>query len=287
MKVVRAREKDREIIDYYFNGDLDNYYVLIEDDQLISCLEVLTQELVLHERVIDTSLIKNLFTVPEKQGQGYMKYLLNRVLMEREKLEMVTLLYCEEASDFKAFGFEPVYHQNEYTITRSMLGPLDSRGVRLNVELADLLSLYQFYTSYFNGYFVRNEAYYNRRTEELSQLGGRYIGVYNQGGDLRASLRMIEKGHIAHVDELIYKDTVSILKLIGFLLSQFQTVKVSTTLVEDLRKIIPEAKVERTASMVARLNSPQLFERLYNVKVKTSDSAFNAFGRPLFNSDFY
>ena len=80
------------------------------------------------------------------------------------------------------------------------------------------------------------------------------------------------------------KDTASIL---GRLSSQYSSLQLHMSLVEDIKKIVPEALVSKQVHLYARLNHSSLFERLYNVKVRTSDSAINAFQKPLFNSDSY
>ena len=117
--------------------------------------------------------------------------------------------------------------------------------MRLNIANADLLELYQYYTKYFNGYFVRNEAYYEQMKQHLRAIDGRYIGVYDAQGELRASVRMSSKSQEAMIDEIVYKDTASILKLLSFVLSQYSSLQLHMSLVEDIKKIVPEALVSK------------------------------------------
>lgn len=277
-------------IDFYFEQvyNPENSWVLLdEQEELVSCCQLHPHQMVLHDKIIETTLIVGLFTVSHRQNQGHMKYLLNEIITRQENVEMLTLIQTYDSTMYRSFGFEPVYEQLVYSIDRSMIEVMDSMGVRLNVANKDLLQLYQFYTQYFNGYFVREEEYYVSMKQSLRAEDGRYIGVYDNDTNLRASIRMIARGNKAVIDELVYKDTISILKLLSFVLSQYPKVEVVTTLVEDLQKIIPMATLRRRVSTHVRLNQPHVFERLYKVKVRTADSAMKAFRKPLFNSDYY
>lgn len=303
MKVTRASDVHKDIIrqhwhqiftkeqvgdiDYYFDElyDAQNCIVLVENNQVLASCQIHPYQMMCHDRIIETSLLHGFYTIEERRHEGLMKHLIHRVLMEREYLELLTLVAGDVEMDMTPFNFEPVFYQQVYTIRRSMIPIMDSTGVRLNIADSELLELYQYYTKYFNGYFIRNESYYEQMKQTLRHNDGRYVGVYDTQGDLRASIRLKVKNQEAQVDELIYKDTASILKLLSFVLSQFQTIVLHVSLAEDIQKIVPEALVIKEISLYARLNQPSLFERLYKVKVKTSDSALNAFQRPLFNSE--
>lgn len=303
MKVMKASEAHRSIIyehwkqyfmqdprnidsyfEHFYNGEQS--YVLLDEQQAIASCQVAPHQMVLHGKTIDTSILHSFYTIEERRYQGYLEYLLNRVLMERENLELITLVHQRDF-DLNQFRFEPVFFHQVCNIKRNMIPITDSSGVRLNIANADLLELYQYYTKYFNGYFVRNEAYYEQMKQHLRAIDGRYIGVYDAQGELRASVRMSSKSQEAMIDEIVYKDTASILKLLSFVLSQYSSLQLHMSLVEDIKKIVPEALVSKQVHLYARLNHSSLFERLYNVKVRTSDSAINAFQKPLFNSDSY
>lgn len=269
-------------IDFYFDKiyNKENSYVLLEGGQLVASCQVHPHKMVLHEKIIDTSMIVGAFANTEDS----LKYLMNRVLLEREKLELLTLTGDK---NLEWLGFEPAYYHDVYTISRAMVPIMDSGGVRLSVSNPDLLELYRYYTKYFNGYFVRDESYYEWMKQKLKAQNGHYVGIYDAQQDLRASIRLVGQNGSARIEELIYKDTLSVLKLLSFVLSQYPLVEVSVTLVEDLSKIVKESIVKRRIALYGKLNNPALFERLYHVKVKTVDSALNAFSRPLFNNEIY
>ncbi|NLW28637.1 MAG: hypothetical protein GXY98_01855, partial [Erysipelothrix sp.] len=89
------------------------------------------------------------------------------------------------------------------------------------------------------------------------------------------------------VDEVVYKDTHSLVKLLSFILTQDPKIEVRMTAVDNLSKIIEKAFPIREKNLMVKLNDYNLFERLFHVKVSTASSAMKVFSRPLFNGESY
>lgn len=276
-------------IDAYFEHVYkpENCYVLLIDDEIACSLMVHPHKMVLHQKVVEVAFIVGVYTIEKYRHQGHMKTLLNYVLKDLEYNYLLTLIQAYHPDLYTQFGFENVYQQRVYQVKRSMIKPMDSVGIKISQNLADNVELYQFYTKYFNGYFVRDEEYYHRMMKLVAAENGQYVSLYNHENDLTAHLRMVVHDQDVIVDELLYKDTASLIKILSYVMSKYPRLEVHVSMVEDLEKLLGAIHLRDEVSMMVKLNDENCFERLFNVKVKRADSAMKAFSKPLFNTDFY
>lgn len=276
-------------IDAYFEHVYNpgNCYVLLIDDQIVSSLMVHPHQMVLHQKVIEVALIVGVYTIEEYRHQGHMKTLLNYVLRDLEHNYLITLIQAYNPELYSQFGFEKVYQQRVYQVKRSMIKPMDSVGIKISQNNQDNVELYQYYTKYFNGYFVHDEAYYEKILKLVLAENGQLVSLYNSDQDLVAHLRMVVHDQDVIVDEVLYKDTASLIKILSYVMSKYPRLEVRVSMVEDLEQVLGAIYLRDEVSLMAKLNDSELFERLFNVKVKRADSALKAFAKPLFNSDFY
>lgn len=276
-------------VDAYFEHVYDpkNSYVLIVDDQIVSSLMVHPHDMVLHQKVIEVAFIVGVYTIEAYRHQGHMKALLNYVLKDLEKNYLLTLIQAYHPQLYTQFGFEEVYTQQVFQVRRSMIKPMDSVGIKITQSPQDNLELYKFYTQYFNGYFVRDEAYYERMIKILAAEKGQYVSLYNDEQKLVGHCRFVVHDQDVIMDEILYKDTHGLIKMLNYVLTKYPRIEVHTSMVEKLNQIFGATKLRDEVSMMVKLNDSQLFERLFHVKVQKANSAMKAFSKPLFNSDFY
>lgn len=304
MKIRIALEADKEIIHQHWKevfefddfGSVDAYfehvyknencYILEENNQIVSSLMVHPRLMVLHQKVVEVAFIVGVYTLPAYRYQGMMKTLLNYVLKDLEKNYLLTLIQAYHPQLYLQYGFEEVYTQNVYQVRRSMIKPMDSAGIRISQNLSDNVDMYQYYTKFFNGYFVRDETYYEQMMKLLAAENGQYISLYHQQ-QLVAHLRFVVHDQSVLVDELLYRDSGSLVKILNYVLTKYPRLEVSVTKIENLEKLVGAKLLREDVSMMVKLNDSQLFERLFKVQVKRADSALKAFSKPLFNSDFY
>ncbi len=276
-------------IDAYFEYVFKpkNCYVLIIDNQIVSSLMVHPKQMVLHQKIVDVAFIVGVYTIEEYRHQGHMKTLMNYVLKDLEYNYLLTVTQAYSPELYAQFGFEPVFQQRVYQVKRSMIKPMDSVGIRISQELKDNVQLYQYFTKFFNGYFVRDEAYYETMMKVVAAENGQYVSLYNQQQEMVAHLRMVVHDQEVIVDEVLYKDTASMIKILSYVMSKYPRLEVHVSMVENLEKLMGAIHLRNEASMLVKLNDSQLFDRLFKVKVKSADSAMKAFSKPLFNTDFY
>ena len=86
-------------------------------------------------------------------------------------------------------------------------------------------------------------------------------------------------GLVVTVDEIVYMDTIALVKLLNYALLERHYITLSVSDSEDLLKIFPNAKVSPTIFAGMRINDYDLFNRLYNCDVSSVAQAI-AFGNP-------
>lgn len=227
-------------IDAYFEFVFkpENCYVLIIDNQIVSSLMVHPKQMVLHQKVIDVAFIVGVYTIEEYRHQGHMKTLMNYVLKDLEYNYVLTLTQAYSPEVYAQFGFEPVYQQRVYQVKRSMIKPMDSVGIKISQELKDNVELYQYFTKFFNGYFVRDESYYEKMMKIVAAENGQYVSLYNQQQEMVAHLRMVVHDQDVIVDEVLYKDTASMIKILSYVMSKYPRLEVHVSMVENLEKLM-------------------------------------------------
>ncbi len=278
-------QPDPLAIDYYFQYEFrcDKTYVLILDGELIGSATLEPYEMELHGKVLQTSLIVGVFVVEKFQGQGYMTFMMNYLTKFLESREMVTCIQEEVEGLYNRYGFEDVFPQNVWEIKRYMIPPMSSEGIRYVLDPVDCLELYEYFTRYFTGYFKRDVRYYENLRQEVHVTKKQMISFYEHQ-QLMATGLVIFDQEIGYVTELLYRDSKSLLTVLNYFLSMVPTLKVHTSKIEDLSKIIEEATAESSNWMKVRLNDKDAFNRLYKVDIKRAQSAMTAFGKPVFNS---
>ena len=278
-------QPDPLAIDYYFQHEFscDKTYVLMLEDQIIGSATLEPYEMVLHGKVLKTTLIVGVFVIEPFQKQGYMTFMMNYLTKFLETQEIVTCIQEEIPGLYNRYGFEDCYPQNIWEVKRYMIPPMSSQGIRYVLNPADCVELYEYFTRYFTGYFKRDIPYYERLRQEVHTTKKQMISYYQNNQLMATGLAFFDK-EVGYVTELLYRDAHSMLTILNYFLSMVPTLQVHTSKVEDLSKVIEEASAQSSNWMKVKLNNREAFNRLYKVDIRRAQSAMTAFGKPVFNS---
>ncbi len=278
-------DNDPSAIEYYFQHQFkpEKSYVLMLGDELIGSATLEPYLMELHGKVLKTTLIVGIFVVEQHRGQGYMTFMLETLIDYLADKEILTCIQEAVVGLYDRYGFEDVYPQQIWEIKRYMIPPMGSEGIRYLLDPQDCLELYEHFTRYFTGYFKRDIKYYEDLRKEVHLTKKQMISYYSQNQLMATGLVVFDQ-EVGYVSELLYRDSHSLLMVLNYFLSMVPTLKVHTSKVEDLSKIIEEASPTNANWMKVRLNDRESFNRLYKVNILSAKSAMNAFGKPLFNT---
>ncbi len=271
-------------IDYYFNHQYDNSlcYIIEKEGKVVSTLSVNKHDLFLHGKKIKVSYILGVATVASYRKQGLMRTMMHEVLEQMSHQDLVTILQAYDENLYKQYGFEMIYYNNKYFLTRNQVENYSTTRINSIFSSQDLLSLYEYYTKYFNGFVIRNLAYYDNFIAERKAQNMKIVVYKDVNGSVCGYMSFsIEQSKVV-IDEIIYKDAISLVYLLSYALNIRTNIEVVLSSKENLKKIIPTAIAQKTGCMMARINDYSLFNRLYNCNVQTVQDAFKISNKPLF-----
>lgn len=275
-------------IDTYFEVyfDEDETYVLRDKNQnIISSVQVKDKVLNLNNKKLKVSYLTNIQTKHEHQDKGYMKRLITSVLEEKGKEELVTLLRPYEPNLYRSLGFENVIELFEYSILSNTIPNLSTEGIVINPNSNDLVNSYTKFSSHFDGYFDRDEKYYDKLKAFILKQNGNLI-AYKKDDELLGYCVYLTHSTDVEILECTYDTSGTLVKLLSFVSRSKSRITLKTSTSENIKRVFPEAKRSKKPFLMARVNNRELFERLYDVKILSALSAFNIGSAPKFNRDF-
>ncbi|TFG81180.1 MAG: GNAT family N-acetyltransferase [Erysipelotrichales bacterium] len=302
MKLCKASATDKEVLykqwkeafEHDDGGSIDHYfsayynpkecYLLKEEDTILSSLQIHRHTMVLQGKRLEIAYIVGVLTPPAFRKKGYMKRLMEEVLDILDHQCLITVLQAYIPEIYEPFGFQKIYRRKRFTVDKSMVPTLSTQGISYTMDSHDLLSLYKQFTSHFDGYFLREEGYFEKRIAELKAEGGKVMILKEQGVVKGYCIFTIEAKHI-DIDEILYVDAVSLLKMVSTLLNGKDKVMLHVSANEDLSRILPDSPVNLEEYMSVRINDFDLFNKLFETRVTTSSQAMTLGGKPLWVHD--
>ena len=276
-------DRDPRYLDYFFKNyyQAENCYLNVIDGEICSMVYRNPHVILFNDRPIKTSMLLGVATSPSKQGKGYMKQLLDVVLDACEHSELITLLQTDSPELYRPFGFENIYKRQKFIFERKDVERTNLMGVGYEPTPIDLLKAYSAFIQRFNGFYPRDLEYYVNYRKQIISLGGKIIGYYDGNNQIRGYLVMLPDGKRLRVEELIYLDSTTIIKLLNAAFQERRVTDVYVSEAEDLTKLFPSVQVEVYNSTMAKLNDASLFNRLYGSKVSNVKEAFSLSKKPL------
>ena len=219
-------KEDPRYIDFYFRNIYDpaNCYVNVVEDKVVSALMRNPHAVMFNGRVLQASMIIGVATLPQYRKHGYMKELLNVVLDACEHSELITMIQSENPAIYESFGFRTIYKRTDYTIERKDVKRITNFGCAYEPTPIDLLKVYSAFIRRFNGFYPRDLEYFKRYKREITAVGGKIVAYYDGKDQIRGYAVMIPQGSELRVEEIIYLDSMSLIKLCNAALQERRTV---------------------------------------------------------------
>ena len=264
-------------INYFFSSvyaekDTLLYY---QNKRVIGGINRVECNILFNGRYLKSSIISGVCVDPRYRHQGLMHQLMATQIDHLQHSELVTLALASNDSDLSEFCFAPVYVRNSYEITRNMLPPTTNEGISYRFRANDMLYLYAQFIKRFNGFVVRDKKDMEDVVKRCQALGGKVIYYYDGNDKLQGYCAYHMDGLAVIVDELVYMDSIALIKLINYALMERHYIVISVSNHEDLSQLFPQAKVSPTIYAGLRINDYDLFNRLYNCNVTNVNDALS------------
>ena len=281
-------DEDPRYHDFYFKTlyKPENCYVNLVKGRIVSVVVRNPHALMFNGRALQASMIVGAATLPEFRNQGYMHELMDVVIDACEHTELLTILQTKNPELYRAFNFREIYRRTEYVLERKDVKRITNFGCAYEPSPIDLLKVYSAFIKRFNGFYARDLEYFVRYKKEINARGGKIVAYYNGKDQIMGYAVMAPAGNELMVDEIVYLDAMTLVKLCNAALQEKKIVRLHVSEAEDLSKVFPEAARKSYGSTYVRLNDSHLFGRLFNCHVSSAEDAFAISLKPLNLNEF-
>ena len=252
--------------DYYFNDKYKHENtIVVEDDEIVSSLQLNQYNLKLNDKIYDTSYVVGVSTFPQARGKGYMKHIMDFTLNELyRKNQLVSILMPIDYRLYRKYGYEHCYDQIEYEIDIEDLSGFKSKGFLKKAKLDninDLINIENNFLKDLNGTIIRDENYYENLFKEVESEDGH---IYIHEDELKDGyiIYFINNENI-FVRELYYNNLNALKGILRFLYNhntQCKKVTISSPIDDKIRFILSNPK---TANIKLK---PFMMGRVINFK---------------------
>lgn len=264
---------------YEFNAPEHRYFEV--DGEILSSCASRNKVLSLH----GSHLQSNLILGPIFTDIDFAKSIFEEELKISSQNNLITFAYPNSNFEYKEYGFETVVEHFQYNIPVSSLPTLGVSGIILEPDYEDLLKVYKSFSDYFTGYFVRTLEEFETLCKMYKSLGGGVI-TYVKNQEVLGYAFYVRHRTFVEITEVCYNDSGTLLRLLSFLSRGVSRIMMIASESERIQKILPDVKRTKHPFLLARINDPVLFERLFHIKIISAYSGFHAFGKPVFNRNF-
>lgn len=281
--------RSRAFLDVYFQNVFDDgsCIFLSQDQKIISALQMNQHILHFYGRKLACSYIFGVATLPDYRRRGHMQYLMESILDEVKHNHLITLVEAFNPKLYESYGFETIYSAKSYVINTHYFDKVASSGVSQFYAAKDLAELFAVYQTHFACSYKRDEHYYECFIK-CNTIENHNICVYrNKEGRITGYAAYAKTEHEVKVNEIIYLDSVALMKLLKHISQGYSDITVTVSQSEKLEKLFPLTIPKKTGLIMARINNYELFNKLYNCHVRTPKDAFAILKRPIFLNEVY
>ena len=267
---------------YYFSLAYPKglHYLLI-NDEIESVASVYKHEMMLHGRKLKVSMIAGIKTKLGYQGIGNEKVLLDEVMSQLSRQDLITITHAKNKELYEAKGFKVAYLRNCYHFERYNFDGVEINGISHEFDTQDLAKAYKEFTSRFNGYILRGKAYFDELVVELEFRKMNIMAIYLDN-EIKGYFSFKLDGDKLYINECIYKDIKTLAKIISYSLKLAKDVYLYVSEAERLERVFKQADYKTSEYMMLRINDYDLFNQLYNSNVSEVNEALTLINYPLF-----
>lgn len=265
----------------------EDCFIKVLEGKIVATLVRNKHDLMFNSRVLQASMVMGVCVHPDYRNRGYMHEMMDIIVDACEHSELVTLIQSEKPEGYEPFGFQMIYHRTQFQIERKDVKRITNFGCAYDPSPIDLLKVYSAFIKRFNGFYTRDLDYFVNFKKEVKAVGGKIVAYYNGKDQIQGYAAMVPEGNQLKVQELIYLDSMSLMKLCNAALQEKKIVNLYVSEAEDLSKVFPYAKKKVFDSTMVRLNDPKLFSKVFRTKVDTVQEAFQLSRKPLNLNEFF
>ena len=265
----------------------EDCYIKVLEGKIVAALVRNKHAYMFNSRVLQASMIMGVCVHPDYRHRGYMHELMDLIVDACEHSELLTLIQTEHPEGYEPFGFRTIYNRMQFQIERKDVKRITNFGCAYDPTPIDLLKVYSAFIKRFNGFYTRTLEDFVRFKKEIKAVGGKVVAYYNGKDQIQGYAAMIPDGNQLRVQEIVYLDSMSLIKLCNAALQEKKIVNLYVSEAEDLSLVFPDALKKEYGSTMVRLNDAKLFSKAFRRRVENVEEAFALSHKPLNLNEFY
>lgn len=263
--------QEEAYLKFYFEHVFERGICLTKklDKKVVASLQMQFHTIAFADKILEVGYILGASTQLAHRKQGYMKELLQAMLDVATHRCLISITRGMPPALAKNHDFEYLYERKAYTIKSDALSNVKVSNISNTASAKELCKAYQDFSNHFDGFYLRNEAYFKLLLNEL-KLKQKYLIVHrdkNQRVD--GYLIYQEQNKNTIVQEAIYFESTILKKMLKKAVSTNETIILHVSLCEKIEKIFELSTTKKEPYMMARINNKSLFEKLYNCEYKS------------------
>lgn len=255
---------------------------IAEEGRVVSTLQTHRAGMMFMGRCLEVCLIDQIATHPDYRRRHKMSELMEAALDESAHNQLFTLLYAMNPRLFERYGFRTVHSGKRYLLASQEFQGIRCDAVSLEGDARQMHALYQRFISHFDAVFVRDVSYFEELLAKAKERHEKLCFCYDEEG-MSGYCRYLNEDHEARVHEIVYLDSRALRQMLSYISRSVRSVQVTVSDDEQLEFIFPQAIAHREDHLMARLNSPALFNKLFNTKAHQAVEAFDLLKKPMWN----
>lgn len=162
----------KESIDYYFDNlfVVETTFILEVANEIVTSLQLNQHQLYYDGKVEDVSFVVGVATFKKHRKKGYMRILLEYAIdyARTEYNQKYMILQAYDWNVYRPFGFIEAYYKSKQVLDIEQLSKYKTCELTREINVAELLNIYNNYVSDLNGYKIRDEAYYTQLLKTMA-----------------------------------------------------------------------------------------------------------------------
>lgn len=221
-----------------------------------------------------------------RDNPEYLQQLMNEVLDEQTYKTLITIMQTDDGENYQKLGFAPLYKKRSYDITAANLKNVSSQGVMREFTMKEVAETYRIFTSFFNGYYLRDEEYWQTLLEHLKFRRCSIVVYRNEEGEVEGYMiyHLTQQKLVA--DEIIYLTGEALVRLVCYGLQAKDVVSLNVSQDENLGRVFSKLKCTVKTDLWVRINDLKLFNTLFQSNATNPAEGFAISQKPLFINEY-
>lgn len=281
--------QNEQYLKFYFTSIYDQGVSVIQeqDHRIVSSLQMNYHSISFMGKRLKMSYLLGASTLPDYRRRGHMHALMQTMLDEAEHICLLTFMKAFNPRAYAKYGFEVAYMRNSYTISRDELYKVSTARINNKVEASELFQLYQRFAFHFDGWYTRDTQYYSTLLKEMEMEQKNILVYRNTRGEVTGYIIYQRLKTEILVQEAIYLESAVLKRLLKKAIGVEKELTIMVSSSERLEKIFPLSIPKKQPFMMVRINNYELFNKLYNMNVKTVSEAYAKMKKPNWCHEYY